>query len=105
MAEVVRRAASESPHLRRPTLRATPSTVLQGGQEHDPGGQQVRARRLPPQDLRCRHRSQGDRFDLDVGARLVSVDLQERVTDAQRHAIIVGKNDLDMVHVGHLRSH
>ena len=38
--------------------------------------------RLPPQDLRGRDRRHSHCLDLDVGARLISVDLQEHVADA-----------------------
>jgi hypothetical protein len=40
------------------------------------------------------------RLDIDVGARLVSVDLQEHVADTQGHAIVMGDDDLDLFHVG-----
>ena len=59
--------------------------------------------RLPPQDLRSRDRRHGHRLDLDVGARLISVDLQEHVTDAQGRALVMGDDDLDLLHVGHCR--
>ena len=56
-----------------------------------------------------RHRTSGvgtgahrHRLELDVGAPLISVDLQEHVADAQRHAIVVGKDDLDLIHIRHL---
>ena len=59
--------------------------------------------RLPPQDLRGRDRRHRHRLDLDVGARLISVDLQEHVADAQRRALAMGDDDLDLLHVGHYR--
>ena len=59
--------------------------------------------RLPPQDLRSRDRRQRHRLDLDVGARLISVDLQEHVADAQGRALVMGDDDLDLFHVGHYR--
>ena len=59
--------------------------------------------RLAPQDLRGRDRRQGHRLDLDVGARLIGVDLQEHVTDAQGRALVMGDDDLDLLHVGHYR--
>jgi hypothetical protein len=43
--------------------------------------------RLAPQDLRGRDRRQGHRLDLDVDARLIGVDLQEHVADAQGRAL------------------
>jgi hypothetical protein len=46
--------------------------------------------------LRRRH---GHGADLDVGARLISVDLQEHVTDAKRRALVMGDDDLDLLHV------
>jgi hypothetical protein len=59
--------------------------------------------RLPPQDLRSRDRRHSHRLDLDVGARLISVDLQEHVTDAQGRALVMGDDDLDLLHLGHYR--
>ncbi len=55
--------------------------------------------RLPPQDLRGRDRRQRHHLDLDVGAGLISVDLQEHVADVQRRALAVSDNDLDLLHV------
>ena len=59
--------------------------------------------RLAPQDLRSRDRRQGHRLDLDVGARLIRVDLQEHVADAQGRALVMGNDDLDLLHAGHYR--
>jgi hypothetical protein len=56
--------------------------------------------RLPPQDVRSRDRRHGHRLDLDVSARLVSVDLQEDFADAQCRAVVMGDDDLDLFHVG-----
>jgi hypothetical protein len=56
--------------------------------------------RLSPKDLRGRDRRQRHRLDLDVGERLIRVDLQEHVTDAQGRALGMGHNDLDLPHVG-----
>jgi hypothetical protein len=42
-------------------------------------------------------------LDLDVGAGLISVDLQEHVADAQGRALVMGNDDLDLLHVGHHR--
>jgi len=36
---------------------------------------------------------------------LISVDLQEHIADPQRHTIVVRKDDLDMLHLRHCRSH
>jgi hypothetical protein len=46
---------------------------------------------------------QGHRLDLDVGARLIGVDLQEHVADAQGRALVVGGDDLDLIHAGQYR--
>jgi hypothetical protein len=59
--------------------------------------------RLPPQDLRSRDRRPSHRLDLDVGARLISVDLQEHVADAQGRALVMGDDDLYLLHVGQYR--
>ena len=59
--------------------------------------------RLPPQDLRGRDRRHSHCLDLDVGARLISVDLQEHLADAQGRALVVGYNDLDVFHGCHCR--
>jgi hypothetical protein len=64
------------------------------------GGQRERGR-LAPQDLRGRDRRH--RLDLDVGAGLISVGLQEHVADAQGRALVMGDDDLDLLHVGHHR--
>ena len=59
--------------------------------------------RLAPQDLGSRDRRHGHRLDLDVGARLIGVDLQEHVADAQGRALAMGDDDLDLFHAGHYR--
>jgi hypothetical protein len=59
--------------------------------------------RPPPQDLRSRDRRHSHRLDLDAGARLVSVDLQEHVADAQGRALAMGDDDLDLFHAGQYR--
>ena len=56
--------------------------------------------RLTPQDLRSRDGRHGHRLDLDVGARLIGVDLQEHVADAQGRPLVMGNDDLDLFHVG-----
>lgn len=58
---------------------------------------------LPPQDLRGRDRHRRHHLDLDVGARLITVDLQKHVADAQCGALAVGDDDRDLLHVGHHR--
>jgi hypothetical protein len=73
-----------------------PSAVPGRGAEGEHG-------RLPPQDLRSRDRRHRHRLDLDVDTRLINVDLQEHVADAQRRALAMGDDDLDLVHVGHYR--
>ena len=50
-----------------------------------------------------RDRRQSHRLDLDVGARLIGVDLQEHVADAEGRALVMGDDDLDLPHVGHRR--
>ena len=42
-------------------------------------------------------------LDLDVAARLICVDLQKHVADAQGHALVMGDDDLDLLHVGQYR--
>ena len=51
-----------------------------------------------------RDRRPGHRLDLDVGARLISVDLQEHAADAQGRALVMGDDDLDLLHAGHHRA-
>ena len=55
--------------------------------------------RLPPQDLGRRDGRHRHRLDLDVGAPLIGVDLQEHVADAQGRALVMGDDDLDLLHV------
>ena len=43
------------------------------------------------------------RLNLDIGACLISIDLQEHVADAKSRAIAVGDDDLDLIHIGHHR--
>src|SRR5262249_5395058 len=74
--------------------------VREGGARE--GGEREHGR-LAPQDLRRRDRRQRHRLDLDVGARLIGVDLQEHVADAQGRALVMGDDDLDLFHVGHYR--
>jgi hypothetical protein len=59
--------------------------------------------RLAPQDLRSRNRRHGHRLDLDLGARLVTVDLQEHVADSEGRAVVMGDDNLDLLHAGHYR--
>jgi len=40
---------------------------------------------------------------VDVGTRLIGVDLQEHVADAQGRPLVMGDDDLDVLHVGHYR--
>src|SRR4051812_360260 len=54
--------------------------------------------RLAPQNGRSRDRRHGHRLCLDVGARLIMVDLQEQVGDAQGRALVMGDDDLDCLH-------
>ena len=59
--------------------------------------------RLAPQDLGSRDRRHGHCRDLDVGAPLIRVDLQKDIADAQGRALVVGDDDLDLLHVGQYR--
>ena len=79
-------------------------TAPRGGRAPSPNGGERERRRLPPEDFRCRDGRHRHRLDLHIGAPLISVDLQEHVADAQRHAIVVGKDDLDPIHLRHLRT-
>jgi hypothetical protein len=46
----------------------------------------------------------GIRCLLSTGAlRLISVDFHEHVADAQGRALVVGDDDLDLLHTGHCR--
>src|SRR5260370_18661239 len=38
-----------------------------------------------------------------TSVRLISVDLQEHIADAQGRAIVMGDDDLDLLHAGHYR--
>jgi hypothetical protein len=58
---------------------------------------------LAPQDLRSRDRRQSHRLDLDLGARLIGVDLQEHLADTQGRPLVMGDDDLNFFHVGHYR--
>jgi len=62
-----------------------------------------RGGRAPPLGGRGRDRRYRHRLDLDVGACLISVDLQEHVADPQGRALVMGDDDLDLLHVGHHR--
>jgi len=70
-----------------------PSAVPPKGGEREHG-------RFPPEHVRSGDRHHGHRGDLTLGARRVGVDLQEHVADAQRRALAVGDDDLDLWHVG-----
>ena len=50
--------------------------------------------------FRSRDRRHRHCLDLDVCARLISVDLQEHIADAQRHAIVARKDDLGLPRSG-----
>ena len=93
MAAGARRAASVPRHLQRAARgrgrRLAEVTVP------SLGGRRVRAQAAPPQDLRGRDRRHSHRLDLDVGARLISVDLQEHVADPQGRALVMGHDHLD----------
>jgi hypothetical protein len=63
------------------------------------GGRRARARAASAKELRSPDRRHSHRLDLDVGARLISGDLQEHVADAQGRALVMGDDDLDVHHV------
>ncbi len=50
---------------------------------------------LAPEHLRSRNRCQSHRFDLDLGARLISVDLEVHVADTQGRPLAMGDDDLN----------
>ena len=79
------------------------TTARRGGRVPCLGGGECEYGRLSPQDLRGRDRRHSHRLDLDVGARLISVDLQEHVADAQGRALVMGHDDLDVFHGCHCR--
>jgi len=76
------------------SLRESAERLPLNGSERERG-------RLAPQDFRRRDRRHRHRLDLDVRARLIRVDLQEHVADAQRRALAMGDDDLDLLHIGH----
>src|SRR6185437_13633234 len=103
MAAAARRAASGRRHRPRPMPPPVRSTARRGGRVPSLGGRRPRAPTASatrPPEWRWRH---GHRLDLDVGAPLISVDLQEHVADAQGRAFVVGDDDLDLLHVGQYR--
>ena len=102
-AAAARRAASVRRHPPRPTPPTRRWTAPRGGRVPSRGGRRGRARAASATGPRGRDRRQRHRLDLDVGARLIGVDLQEHVADAQRRALAMGDDDLDLVHVGHYR--
>ena len=104
MAAAARRAASGAAAPAAAHAAAGRSTARRGGRVPSLGRRRARARAA------CAHRTSGvedrrhgHRLDLDVGARLISVDLQEHVADAQGRALVMGDDDLDLLHVGHYR--
>jgi hypothetical protein len=60
------------------------------------GGERER-RRLPPKNLRSRHRRNRHRLHLDVEARLIGVDLHEHVANAQGRALVMGDDELHLL--------
>ena len=100
MAAVARRAAV----VRRLVAAHAADDAVDGSPRRPsavPGGRRARARGLPPQDLRSQDRRHGHRLDLDVGARLV-MSIFRYVADAQGRPLVMGDDDLDLVHVGPL---
>jgi len=63
------------------------------------GGRRARARAACVTGSPGRDRRHGHRLDLAVGAGLISVDLQEHAADAQGRALVIGDDDLDLIHV------
>ena len=55
--------------------------------------------RLVPKDLRSRDRRHRHHLDLDFGAGLVGIDLQEHITDTKRRPLAMGDDNLDLLHV------
>ena len=55
--------------------------------------------RLAPEDLGGGDRYSRHDVDLSVDARLIRVDLQEQIADAQRHALRMRDDDFDFPHV------
>jgi hypothetical protein len=98
MAAGARRAASVRRHPLRPTPPGRGRRLAAAAECRPWEGGEREYGRLPPQDLRGRDRRHSHCLDLDVGARLISVDLQEHVADAQGRALVMGYNDLDVFH-------
>ena len=86
---------------RRPRRRRRGRRLPEAAERRPREGAEREHGRLAPQDFRSRDRRHPHRLDLDVGPRLVSVDLQEHLADAERRAVVVGDDDLDLIHVGH----
>jgi hypothetical protein len=59
--------------------------------------------RFPPQHIRSRDRRQSHCLDLDLGARLISVNFKEQFTDTQGRTLVVGGDNFNLClfHVGH----
>jgi hypothetical protein len=49
--------------------------------------------------LRSRDRRHRHHLDLDFGAGLVGIDLQEHITDTNRRPLAMGDDNLDLLHV------
>lgn len=81
------------PRRRRCGRRLAQTTECRPGE-----GGQCEYRRPAPQNLRCWDRCQRHRLHLDVGAGLISVDLEAHVAEAQSCALLMGDNDLDLLH-------
>src|SRR5262249_47027361 len=79
-------------------------TPPEGGRAPTRGRRRAPALRLPPHDVRGWHGCYRHRPDLAIGAGLLGVDLQEHVADAQGRALTLGDDNLDLLHVTHLRS-
>ena len=60
--------------------------------------------RLAPKDFGGGDRCPRHDLDLSIDARLIGVDLQEHIANAQRHALRMLDNDFDLRHVVDHRS-
>jgi hypothetical protein len=77
--------------------RASPRLANAAKRHPREGGDREHGR-LAPQDLWSRDRCQGRRLNLDIDARLIGVDLQEHVADAQGRTLGMRDDDLDLFH-------
>ena len=88
---------------RGPRRRGHGRRLAEAAKCRPPNAGERKDRGLPRQDLRSRDRRHSHRLDLDVGPRLVGVDLQEHVADTQGRPFVMGDDDLDLFHIGDYR--